>query len=113
MNWTDLRTHQQLVEIIALSHQRPQVIFKHSTRCTTSSIALTRLKKAGSLEGADFYYLDLLAFRELSGQVAGTFRVVHESLQLLLIRNGECTYEESHLGITPVELQEQINLAVS
>ncbi|MBI3138722.1 MAG: bacillithiol system redox-active protein YtxJ [Sphingobacteriales bacterium] len=113
MNWIELRTRQQLADIIALSHKRPQVIFKHSTRCSISSIALTRLKKAGNLEGADFYYLDLLAFRELSGQIAGTFRVAHESPQLLLIKNGECTYEESHLGITPAELQEQIHHTAS
>ncbi|MBI5373603.1 MAG: bacillithiol system redox-active protein YtxJ [Sphingobacteriales bacterium] len=113
MNWTALLSNQQLVEIITISHQRPQVIFKHSTRCSISRIALTRLEKAGSLEGADFYFLDLLAYRKLSGQVAETFRVVHESPQLLLIKNGECIYDESHLGISPDELQEQISLAVA
>lgn len=108
MNWNDLLTAVQLDEIIHLSHQRPQVIFKHSTRCNISSIAWTRLKKAETLEGADFYYLDLLAHRPLSGQIASTLDVEHESPQVLLVKNGKCVYDESHLGITADELQEQI-----
>ncbi len=111
MNWNDLQTGQQLDEIIQLSHQRPQVIFKHSTRCSVSSIALTRLKKADTLDGADIHYLDLLSFRSLSNQVADIFHVPHESPQLLLIRKGECVYEESHLGITAEDLLDQIKLS--
>jgi bacillithiol system protein YtxJ len=108
MNWTDLRTAQQLNDIIDLSHQRPQVVFKHSTRCNISSIAWNRLKNAGTIEGADLYYLDLLSHRSLSGQIAETLHVHHESPQVLLIKKGECVYDESHLGITPDELREQI-----
>ena len=108
MNWTDLLTTRQLDDIIHLSHQRPQVIFKHSTRCNISSIAWTRLKNAEKLEGADFYYLDLLAHRPLSGQIANSLDVSHESPQVLLVKNGKCVYDESHLGITADELQEQI-----
>ncbi len=108
MNWNDLLTSVQLDEIIHLSHQRPQVIFKHSTRCNISSIAWTRLKNAEKLEGADFYYLDLLAHRPLSGQIASSLDVEHESPQILLLKNGKCVYDESHLGITADELQEQI-----
>jgi bacillithiol system protein YtxJ len=108
MNWNDLLTTRQLDDIIQLSHQRPQVIFKHSTRCNISSIAWTRLKNAGKLEGADFYYLDLLAHRPLSAQIATALDVSHESPQVLLVKNGKCVYDESHLGITADELQEQI-----
>ncbi len=108
MNWKDLLTAQQLDEIIGLSHQQPQVIFKHSTRCSISSTAWNRLKNTEKLKGADFYYLDLLAHRPLSGQIAVALDVAHESPQVLLIKNGKCVYDESHLGITPDELQDQI-----
>jgi len=111
MNWNDLQNGQQLDELIQLSHERPQVIFKHSTRCSVSSIALTRLKKADTLEAADIHYLDLLSFRSLSNQVAEVFHVPHESPQILLIRKGECVYEESHLGITADDLREQLRLS--
>jgi bacillithiol system protein YtxJ len=53
---------------------------------------------------------DLLKFRSLSDQVAEDFAVTHESPQVLLIRNSECVYEESHSGINMTELEEQIKL---
>lgn len=109
MNWNELQTARQLGEIIDFSHQRPQVIFKHSTRCNISSIAWSRLKKAEKMDGADLYYLDLLSHRPLSGQIAETLKVEHESPQVLLIKKGACVYDESHLGITADELQEQIH----
>lgn len=109
MNWNDLLTARQLDDIISLSHQRPQVIFKHSTRCSISNTAWNRLKNADKLEGADFYYLDLLAHRPLSGQIAEVLDVHHESPQVIVVKDGKCTYDESHLGITVDELQEQIS----
>jgi len=109
MNWNYLLSAPQLDDIIRLSHQRPQVIFKHSTRCNISSIAWNRLKNAENLQGADCYYLDLLSHRPLSGQIAATLDVEHESPQVLLVKNGKCVYDESHLGITADELQEQIS----
>lgn len=108
MKWKELLNAGQLDDIIILSHQQPQVIFKHSTRCSISSTAWNRLKNAEKLEGAGFYYLDLLSNRPLSGQIAVSLDVEHESPQVLLIKNGKCVYDESHLGITPDELQEQI-----
>ena len=50
---------------------------------------------------------DLISYRQLSNAVSERFRVPHESPQLLLIKNGECVYDESHMGITIDELTEQ------
>lgn len=111
MNWIDLTSENQLKDIIASSYDRPQIIFKHSTRCSVSSIALSRLKKSGSVTDGDFFYLDLLSYRQLSNKIAETFSVPHESPQILLIKNGECIYEESHLGITADDLLEQLKIA--
>ncbi len=108
MDWIELTNEDQLEAIRKESAEKTQVIFKHSTRCNISSIAWTRLKNAEKLEGADFYYLDLLAHRPLSGQIANSLDVAHESPQVLLVKNGKCVYDESHLGITADELQEQI-----
>lgn len=108
MNWIDLVSFSQLDDIVSLSADKPVVIFKHSTRCNVSSIALTRLLKAGPVNETPFYFLDLISHRQLSGLIAEKFQVSHESPQLLLIKNGECVYEESHLGINAGELLEQI-----
>jgi bacillithiol system protein YtxJ len=104
MNWIPLTTEDQLILIKEKSFSIPQVIFKHSTRCSTSSMVLNRLERADTPATIDFYYLDLLAHRNISNKIAEDFQVYHESPQVLLIRNGECVYDESHMAITMDEL---------
>ena len=111
MEWIPLTNAAQLPEIISKSHTRPQVIFKHSTRCSISAVAMQRLKR-GMVPGEfDFYYLDLIAYRSLSNQVADQFDVTHESPQILVIRNGQCVYDESHMSISPDEIIENLGTA--
>ena len=110
MNWITLNSTAQLDEIKELSKTRPQVIFKHSTRCSISSMAKSRLERNDQPETGDFYFLDLIKYRSLSDQVAQDFSVTHQSPQVLLIKNTECVYEESHSGIQMDEIAEQINL---
>ncbi len=108
MNWNPLTTEHQLDAIRQLSLQKPQVIFKHSTCCSTSSVAKSRLERSKTPEQVDFYYLDLIKFRDVSNKVETDFMVHHESPQVLLIKNGECIYEESHMGISMSEIEEQL-----
>lgn len=107
MKWIPLTTEDQLEIIKEKSSSTPQVIFKHSTRCGTSSLAKSRLEKGTAPEGIDFYYLDLITYRSISNRVAEEFKVNHESPQVLLIKNGDCVYEESHIGIQMDEIIEQ------
>lgn len=107
MTWNELALPEQLDLIKAESHVVPQLIFKHSTRCSISVMALSRLDRSETPEGVRFHLLDLLSHRQLSNQIADMFGVVHESPQVLLIRNGECIYEESHNAISMEEIVEQ------
>lgn len=110
MNWIELQNENQLQEIKERSNQKPQLIFKHSTRCSISGVAKSRLERAQTPENADFYYLDLIRYRDISNKVAETFNVYHESPQVLLIKNGECVYDESHSGISMDEIAEQVSM---
>jgi len=110
MNWNTLSSVEQLAAIKSASFQQPQVIFKHSTRCSISSMIRSRLERSVLPENIHFHYLDLLAYRPLSNQVAEEFAVYHESPQILLIKNGECVYDESHQGINMDEIAEQAAL---
>ena len=110
MNWIDLNNMQQLADIKELSKTRPQVIFKHSTRCSISTIAKSRLERNQQPLSGDFYFLDLLKHRSISDQIAEDFAVAHESPQILLIKNTACVYEESHSGIQMDEITKQIAL---
>ena len=106
MNWIELTEEEQVNEIKEKSQKAPQLIFKHSTRCSVSSVAKNRLEKVTQPEGIEFYYLDLIKYRALSKKIAEDFDVFHESPQVLLIRNGKCVYDESHSGITMAEIKE-------
>ena len=108
MNWSVLNTEEQLSALIKKSHQHPQVIFKHSTRCTLSSMAKTRLEKSGGTDKIDFHFLDLIAFRSLSNKIANDLAVNHESPQVLLLQQGECIYDESHMAIQMDDILEQV-----
>jgi bacillithiol system protein YtxJ len=107
MTWNDLTEESQLAGIKELSSTKPVVIFKHSTRCSISTMAKSRLERAIAPDHIEFYYLDLLRYRTISGMLADEFSVHHESPQILLIRNGECIYDESHNGISMDEIIEQ------
>ncbi len=110
MNWIPLRSIEDLEQVILLSEQKPQVIFKHSTRCSISSVAKNRLEKANAPDDVPFHYLDLLSYRPLSNSIAAEFAVEHESPQILLIKNGKCIYNESHMGIDMEEIKDQLQL---
>jgi bacillithiol system protein YtxJ len=107
MNWILLTTDTQLQQIIERSAARPQIIFKHSTRCAISSMTKNRLERNYQPVTIDFYFLDLIAHRPLSFKVAEVFNVTHESPQILLIKNGVCVYDESHTGISMDEIVEK------
>jgi bacillithiol system protein YtxJ len=104
MDWIVLNDESQLQDIINRSETRPQVIFKHSTRCSVSSVAKARLDRSSSPEQADFYFLDLIRYRNISNRIAEMFDVHHQSPQVLVIRNGVSVYDESHMGIDMEEI---------
>ena len=104
MNWISLTNEEQLHQIKAISNEKPQVIFKHSTRCSISSVAKNRLERSAQPGDIDFYFLDLIKFRTISNKIAEDFKVYHESPQILVIKNGECIYDESHSGIDMEEI---------
>jgi len=110
MPWKQLERMEQLDELTELSKSTPVVIFKHSTTCGISRMALRGFEnnydyKEGQLKA---YFLDLKQYREISNAIAERFNVQHESPQLLLIKNGTVTYHTSHSGIDAAILGDKI-----
>lgn len=106
--WQNLTALSDIDHIREASFTAPQVIFKHSTRCNISSVALRRFEAHTPSTGTVYHFLDLINYRPVSNGVAEVFNVYHESPQVLLISKGECIYDESHLGIQASELLEQL-----
>jgi bacillithiol system protein YtxJ len=109
INWIELTDLGQLNEIMDLSHEQPVVIFKHSTRCSISRMALKQFENEFDLEGSVTpYFLDLLNHRDISNEIATRFEVYHQSPQLLLIKEGKSIYDASHSDIDAVELKGRV-----
>lgn len=101
MDWNDLTDIKQLDEIIAESAETPVIIFKHSTRCSISRMALKTFEREYNIEegSAKPYFLDLLEHRDISNEIALRFEVMHQSPQLILIKDGKAVYHTSHSDI--------------
>nr|WP_294779461.1 bacillithiol system redox-active protein YtxJ [uncultured Flavobacterium sp.] len=109
INWTELTDILQLQEVEAISKEKPVVIFKHSTRCSISRMALKQFERDYDLEGVvDAYFLDLIAHRDISNEIASNFGVYHESPQLILIKDGKAIYNVSHSDIDAEALKSKI-----
>ena len=108
MNWKTLESVDDLSSLISESNHTPQLIFKHSTRCSISVMVKNRLEREFVPSPAIFHYLDLLNYRPLSAAIADRFQVHHESPQALLIYKEECIYDESHNAIAMDEIIEQL-----
>ncbi len=112
-NWQSLNALDSLDAILEASFQRPQLLFKHSTRCSISSGAKYRLDNGLDTLAAEFdlHYLDLLSYREISNQIAERFQVVHQSPQVIVLRNGKASFHMSHQLITVDRILEQLSQA--
>ena len=105
MPWIALNSIDQLDVIAELSKTKTQLIFKHSTRCGISRMVMNQFVAAYDLDlNADLYYLDLLRYREVSNEVGYKFQVLHESPQLLVIKNGVVVAHASHGAINDIDL---------
>lgn len=103
--WIALNSIAQLSDIEKKSKGKTQFIFKHSTRCGISRMVLSQFTAAYNIDSnADLYYLDLLNHREVSNEVGYKFQVMHQSPQLLVIKNGIAVAHESHGAINDLDL---------
>jgi len=105
--WTPLQQLDQLSAIEEKSKVRPQIIFKHSTTCGISRMVLNMFTNTYAIEAGkgDLYFLDLHAYREVSNEVGIRFQVIHQSPQLLVIKNNTTVFHTSHGAISEVDLE--------
>ncbi len=110
VNWISLTSLQQLETIKGASKAETVFIFKHSTRCGISSMVIKRFENLfdESMKNIKVYYLDLLNYRDVSDEVGYLFQVMHQSPQLLVIRNEVAVFNASHYDITTMKIQQYL-----
>lgn len=111
LNWKILDDKMQIDHAIEASNQKPVVIFKHSTRCGISRMVLNQFQN-----NADFdenrvllLYLDLLAHRDISDEISNRFGILHQSPQLIILRNEEVVHHSSHSAIVPSAVEQVLD----
>lgn len=102
--WIPLEAMDQLEAIAEKSNGRPQVIFKHSNTCGISRMVLNMFEGSYDMDlDIDLYFLTIQNHRDISNRIAEKFDVLHESPQLLVIKNGEVTFHTSHGAISDMD----------
>ena len=106
LTWLPLTSLEQLERIETESNAVSVLIFKDSTRCGISKMVIKQFEKLFTEENQHLkvYYLDLLNYRNISNEIAVKFQVMHQSPQLIVVRNGSAVHHASHNDITQVNL---------
>ena len=107
MNWKIL-DHLETLDLIEKdSHNKTVAIFKHSVSCGISAHVKHSLESQWNVDemDMDIYYLDLINFRAISNEIAARFKVIHQSPQILMIKNGTVSYHSSHMAVTADNIQ--------
>lgn len=105
IEWRHLKEMSQLDEIIEASKSRPQLIFKHSTRCGVSSTVLRQFDGQWSHNAKITpWQLDLIVFRNISNDIADRFGIQHQSPQIIVVVNGQALMHVSHSPLSSQDL---------
>lgn len=106
--WTQLNDHDLLESFFERS-STAKLVFKHSTRCSISSMALSRFEKEWPENTpCDLYFLDLLAHRDLSDLIAERTGIIHQSPQVIVLLDGKVIHQSSHNGISAAQIAQLI-----
>lgn len=108
MHWIHLTDEDQLQKIVVRSQEKPQVIFKYSSCCDLSETIFQRLQKKRCPQHVDFHFLDLSGHADISEKVSTIFQVSDLSPQILIIKDGECIFNESHPEICLEQIMEHV-----
>jgi bacillithiol system protein YtxJ len=110
-HWNSLTSAEDVQRAIQRSDKEPIAFFKHSTRCGTSHHIMDQLLEATQNMPLDipFYYLDLIAHRDLSRMIAEELEVVHQSPQLILVFRGKVISHASHHAIDWAKMTAKIS----
>ncbi len=110
-NWKEIQSLSDWKKIMEQSEECPVAVFKHSTRCSISSMAKQRIERDWDIEEnkLPLYYLDLIKHRDVSNAIAQDLDVEHQSPQLIVFRNRKPVYVRSHNSINVSGVKETLD----
>lgn len=109
LDWEEIKTVEALQQAVDHTDELPAVFFKHSTRCSISSMALNRFEKEWNDENkASLYFIDLIAHRDVSNKLSELADVHHQSPQVIVVNKGKTVHHASHNGIDAEQIKSKL-----
>ena len=106
----EIKTVEDWNSLLAKSKEHAVVILKHSNICPISKGAYDRISEAladGQLK-VPVNLVIVQNARDVSNQIAEDLGVLHESPQVIVIKDGQAIYNESHHAIEGKTVQEHV-----
>lgn len=109
--WASFSDASQLEPVVEASQKQPQLIYKHSHRCSVCFVSKSNLEGAADdlLDRADMHFINVVNSREASNHIASELEVRHESPQVILLDNGEVIWHASHGRIDNNKILDVLN----
>ena len=95
-NFSPVSDDAALEELLARSHERPVLLFKHSDSCPISARAYQQMEGVKT----PVSIVIVQQSRDVSRAVEERTGVRHETPQALVLRNGRVVWNASHFDIT-------------
>lgn len=109
LNWNEIETVEALKNALNRSNDVPVLFFKHSTRCSISSMALNRFEKEwDESTNCEIYFINLIAHRDVSNALSELTEVQHQSPQVIVVDDNHPVYNASHSGIDAGDIQSKL-----
>lgn len=107
--------HKDVVwqKVLDDSHDRPQLVFKHSSKCGASLEAHKKIKAIEQNEAleSNMYIVIVQVAEDISNLIERDTGIKHETPQVLIVRDGEVVYHASHDDIDEQEVAKQLVMA--
>lgn len=103
-NFINVDSLEGLERLVAQSHERPVILFKHSLTCGISN----GVYRIVSQVRADVNVVVIQTHRDLSNAIATMTGIRHESPQAIVLRDGKPVYHASHYDIEAEHIEESL-----
>lgn len=103
-NFIKLDSNEKLEQLFQESHQKPVVLFKHSTTCPISSGVYQEISRVSG----DINLVIVQTARPISTAIAEKTGIRHESPQAIVLKNGKPIYHASHFDVTAEDVAKSL-----
>ncbi|MGL1935824.1 MAG: bacillithiol system redox-active protein YtxJ [Fibrobacterales bacterium] len=104
-------------EAMQSSLERPTLILKYSPVCPVSHYSQNEFnvfidENPELHDKVNLYQVNVIGARPVSKEIAASFSIKHESPQVILLKNGDVIWHDSHSGVNRQSLVDAVDDAL-